>query len=189
MKGPETERSHKIRSENGFYTTYMSGKGLDIGYKGSVANAEPVLETAIGVDTDYPGYDGVTLPFANESQDYIFSSHTLEHVENWIKTIQEWHRVVKVGGHIITIVPHKYLYEKKRSPPSNWNRDHKRFYTPGLLLLEIESALDPNSYRVVHMQDNDTGFNYNIHPEQHSDGAYEIVCVIKKIDKPKWNLL
>lgn len=188
MRGPETERSHHLRLQNGFYAQYMSGVGLDIGYKGSVKTAVPVLETAVGVDIDYPGYDGKTLPFEDESQDYVFASHVLEHIPDSLAAIREWYRVLKVGGHLIMMVPHMYLYERKQSLPSRWNEDHKRFYTPYLLLVEADLALSPNSWRVRHYCDNDRGFNYSIPPEHHAGGAYEIECVIQKIKSPTWEI-
>lgn len=188
MRGPETEKSHVDRLASGFYNTYMRGKGLDIGYKGANPIAEPVLDSAIGVDIDYPGYDGVILPFEDNSQDYVFTSHVLEHISDPVASIKEWFRVLKVGGHLILIVPHMYLYEKKLALPSRWNEDHKRFYTPEVILTELRKAIDSYSYRLVHMRDNDDDFNYSIPPEQHSSGCYEIECVIKKVAPPAWQL-
>lgn len=187
--GPETARSHQKRRDSGFYGKYMSGLGLDIGYKGSTPNAEPVLDTAIGVDTDYPEYDGVHLPFADESQDYVYASHVLEHVTNWPETLREWFRVLKVGGYLVITVPHEFLYEKKKALPSRWNADHKRFYTTSCLTFEIDWALTPNTYRVRHLRDNDDDFDYSIPPDRHSDGCYEIECVIQKIQKPSWDVI
>lgn len=187
--GPETAKSNDKRASfTGFYDQYMNGIGLDIGYRGSVVNAEPVLETAIGIELDYPGYDGKTLPFQTESQDYVFSSHSLEHISDWKSAIQEWFRVLKVGGNLILIVPHAALYEKKQIPPSRWNEDHKRFYMPDDLLFEVRQALETNTYRLRHCRDNDDYFNYDIPPDKHSDGCYEIECVIQKIKKPTWNI-
>lgn len=190
MRGPETEKSHESRLKSGFYTKFMSGTGLDIGYSGGDPKAEPVLSTAIGVDFGYPGYDGETLPFKDESQDYVFSSHCLEHITDYKYAIKEWFRVLKIGGHLVITVPHKFLYEKKENLPSRWNLDHKRFYTPSSLLEEIEDSIEypSNRYRVVHVRDNDDNFDYTIPPENHSGGAYEIELVIKKIKQPGWFL-
>lgn len=166
----------------------MKGHGLDIGYKGSNPHAVPVLETATGVDVDYLGYDGKTLPFPDCSQDYVFASHVLEHIEDPISTIKEWYRVLKVDGHMVITVPHQYLYERKLSLPSRWNEDHKRFYSPSQLLTEIDQALKPNSWRLVQYADNDRDFNYSTPPEKHAAGSYEIECVIKKIQPPTWSI-
>lgn len=189
MRGPETERSHIKRMDTGFYFKYMSGKGLDIGFRGSLPNAEPVLPSATGIDTDFPGYDGKNLPFSDESQDYVFASHVLEHISDPIQAIKEWFRVLKIYGHLVICVPHQYLYEKKKELPSFWNSDHKRFYTPALLIQEIESALNiPNTWRLRLLKDHDEGYNYLIPPEKHAGGPYEIECVVQKIVKPEWEL-
>jgi ubiquinone/menaquinone biosynthesis C-methylase UbiE len=166
----------------------MTGTGLDVGYSGGVEGAVPILPGAVGVGLGYPGYDGKTLPFPDNSQDYIFTSHVLEHIPDYKHTIRDWHRVVKSGGCIVIIVPHQFLYEKRARLPSVWNQDHQRFYTPASLLKEIEESLSPNSYRIVHLRDNDDGFIYDISPENHSSGCYEIECVVRKIDEPAWHL-
>lgn len=186
--GEESSKTYDQKIHNGFFDQYMSGKGLELGYKGYLQGIVPILETAIGVDLDYPGYDGKTLPFADESQDFVYNSHTLEHIDDYKQAIKEWFRVTKTGGHIIIVVPHQFLYEKKSEKPSRWNGDHKRYYTPALLLLEIEQSLIPNTYRVRLCQDNDQHFDYTIPPEKHSGGCYEIECVIQKIKKPNWDI-
>ncbi len=163
---------------------------LDIGFRGSVEGGEavPIVDGAIGVDLDYPGYDGRTLPFADGSQDAVFSSHCLEHIPGYLNAIQDWHRVVRVGGHIITAVPLAPLYERGRRPPSRWNSDHQRFYTSASLLAEFEAALPPNSYRVRFLEENDLGYHYDSDPELHPPGCYEIVLVVEKIRPPSWRL-
>lgn len=183
----ETDKAHEWRKW--LYHKYMSGKGVDIGWRGNgLVDPKPVLPTSIGIETDTPGYDGINLPFPDGSLDYVFSSHMLEHHPRPVEAIAAWHRALKVGGHIITIVPHQHLYEKKLCRPSKWNADHKRFYTPGCLLMEFEVALPPNSYRVRHLRDNDHGFDYTRGPDVHSNGCYEIELVIEKIAEPAWKL-
>jgi tetratricopeptide (TPR) repeat protein len=86
------------------------------------------------------------------------------------------------------VVPHQFLYEKRRSLPSSFNADHKRFYTPGLLLGEFEASLRPNTYRVRHLRDNDDNYTYEIGPGIHSGGGYEIELVVQKIIPPRWDL-
>ena len=68
----ETAGSFVAKLRNGFFARYMAGDViLDIGYRGGFANPTAVFPHAIGVDTDYPGYDGVRLPFADGSVDAI----------------------------------------------------------------------------------------------------------------------
>jgi SAM-dependent methyltransferase len=187
----EARKSFDQKVESGFWDRFMTGPSiLDIGFRGAVGMGDvvPITNTAVGVDLDYPGYDGANLPFRSESQDAVFSSHCLEHIPGYIKAIQEWYRVTKFGGHIITVVPHAHLYERARRPPSKWNADHQRFYTPASLLAEFEAALPPNSYRVRYLEDNDSGYPYAGDPEVHPDGCYEIVLVIEKIRPPRWTV-
>lgn len=184
----EVQRSHLKRINSGFYVLYMSGKGIDVGYRGYSNDTSPVLYTAEGIDLDTPNYNGLNLFHDNDSLDYVFNSHTLEHISDYKSTIKEWFRVLKPGGHLIIIVPHQFLYEKKATLPSNFNEDHKRFYTASSLLKEVEDSLEPNTYRISHLRDNDDGFNYSLGPEKHSDGCYEIELVVKKIKKPSWEI-
>lgn len=179
--GGESQRTYQEKLSNGFFLKYMFGNGLDIGYKGYEKNVVSILEGSIGIDLDTPGYDGKTLPFEDNSQQHVYSSHVLEHIADYKQAIQEWYRVVKVGGYIVTVVPHRDLYEKKLTLPSIWNKDHKRFYTPASLLKEFEYSLPVNSFRVRHLRDNDEGHDYNTPVSEHSHGAYEIELVIEKI--------
>ena len=74
----ETSRRFVANLRNGVYAAYMAGDVvLHVGYRGAFENAVPVLPHAIGVDTDYPGYDGVRLPFTDGSVDAVYSSHML----------------------------------------------------------------------------------------------------------------
>lgn len=179
--GEESSKTWQAKMDNGFFNKYMSGKGLEIGYKGYLEGIVPILDTATGVDLDYPGYDGKTLPFPDQSQDYVYSSHCLEHINDHWVSIREWFRVTKIGGHIVIVVPHQWLYEKKEALPSRWNEDHKRFYTAASLLYEVEYSVPASSYRVRLCRDNDEGFDYSIPDDKHSGGCYEIELVLERI--------
>ena len=51
--------------------------------------------------------DGDNLPFKDDTLDFVFTSHVLEHFYDPIKALQEWYRVIKGGGYIFMIIPHK----------------------------------------------------------------------------------
>ena len=186
----EAARSYQDRVKSGFFDLYCNGDlVLDVGFTGyDNPEAKTAIPNAIGIDLDYPGYDGIRLPFDDNSVDTVMSSHCLEHILFDHMAIRDWFRVIKVGGFIVCTVPHQGLYEKKRFLPSNWNSDHKRMYTPASLLSSFEKALDINTYRVRHLADNDRGFDYTCGPEHHSTGCYEIELVIEKIIPPTWKL-
>ena len=69
----EVRKTFIVRLLNGFFRKYMSGPViLDVGYRGGRPNAVPIFPHAVGVDLDYPGYDGNTLPFEDRSVDTVF---------------------------------------------------------------------------------------------------------------------
>lgn len=52
---------------------------------------------------------------ANETYDFVLSSHNLEHFANPIKALNEWLRILKQGGCIFLILPDKkYSFDRKR---------------------------------------------------------------------------
>src|ERR1700722_14924094 len=50
---------------------------------------------------------GDELPVPDESQDFVVSAHVIEHFFDPIKAIKEWLRVVRPGGYIFIVAPHK----------------------------------------------------------------------------------
>lgn len=46
------------------------------------------------------------LPFKDESVDYVYASHILEHIKTVTDLIQEVHRILKTGGHFEIYVPY-----------------------------------------------------------------------------------
>lgn len=179
----ESRSTYQQKIDSGFFLRYMSGQViLDIGYKGSRPDAVPVLKDAIGVDLDYPGYNGSRLPFADGSVDAVYSSHCLEHIANYTGAYLDWFRVLKTGGYVVVIVPHMFLYERRQHPPSQWNQDHKRFYTPSRLLREVEETLPLDRYRVCHLCENwNSQYDYRGNLGSHAQSPYEIEMVLMKI--------
>ena len=186
--GVEARKVYWQRHANGFFDRYLSGHHiLDVGYRGGRAQAVPIVPHAMGVDLDYPGYDGTRLPFPDLSQDALFVSHCLEHIEDYRASLSDWYRVLKIGGYLLIFVPHKYLYERRATPPSALNPDHKRFYTPASLLAEVEDSLPVNGFRVRHLADNDYGYDYEHPVGRHPRGCYEIELVLEKIAAPAYS--
>lgn len=112
---------------------YMRGRMLDIGCGGY-----KVFPHAIGVDNgkEWPGVR-VDVPvdtaerldiFASQFFDCVFSSHLLEHIEDYKSALKEWWRVVKHGGYLILYLPHKLFYPNIGTVGSNL--DHKHDFMP-----------------------------------------------------------
>lgn len=57
------------------------------------------------------------LPLEDESQDYVITSHVVEHLPNLIKAFVEWDRVLRLGGYIFMIFP------KRNALAADINRD------------------------------------------------------------------
>ena len=83
---------------------YCLGKGIDIG-----CGPDPVTQEV--VQWDFPRGDAYDLSsFADESFDFLFSSHCLEHLFFQTAALAEWMRVIKVGGRMILYLPHPDYY-------------------------------------------------------------------------------
>jgi SAM-dependent methyltransferase len=177
--GEESSKTYIEKHQNGFFKTYMSGTGCEIGYAGYVPGSRPILyPNCHGFDLNTPGYDGKHIPVENNHYPWLYSSHTLEHIQDYKETIREWYRVVRSGGYIVTVVPHRDLYENKLELPSQFNGDHKHFFTPASLLKYFEDSLPINSFRVRHLKDRDEGHDYN---GKVPCWLYEIELVIQKL--------
>ena len=38
------------------------------------------------------------IPVAGDSEDFVVSSHVVEHLPNMVKAFLEWNRIVRIGG-------------------------------------------------------------------------------------------
>lgn len=67
--------------------------------------------------------------------DYIFSSHCLEHVNDWVGTLEYWTKAIKSGGVLFLYLPD---FSQEYWRPWN-NRKHLHSFTPELLTAWFES--------------------------------------------------
>ena len=110
---------------------YCKGTGLDIG----CGPKRKCHQDAIGVDVNPYSEtvdivnDGADLwMFKDGELDYIVGSHSLEHFPDAPKTVDEWARVIKSGGHVAVIVPDGEL-----RPNNIRARGHRSVFTMGSL--------------------------------------------------------
>lgn len=84
-----------------FAKKVCKGEGYDIG----CFKTEWVFPGAIGIDDKFapPFNDALNLP--RKDMDYIFSSHCLEHIPDWVKAIEHWTNCLKPGGTLFLYLP------------------------------------------------------------------------------------
>ena len=160
--------------------------GSDVLQLAFAGGREPVRANAVPVDLGVRSRKPPALPRADASQTAVLALHVLEYIADYRGAIADWFRVLRTGGHLTVSVPHQFLDERKLYPPSRWEPERRRFYTAASLLAEIEEALDPMSYRVRLLRENDAGFDYRVPPGQPSVGCGEVVAVIERIERPDY---
>jgi predicted SAM-dependent methyltransferase len=102
---------------------------IGVGYDIGCAKVEWALPGAIPVDIKFNnGFDAYKLP--EGEVDYIFSSHCLEHLDNWITALEYWISCLKSGGALFLYLPH---YEQEYWLPWN-NRKHKHVMDPSIIV-------------------------------------------------------
>ena len=83
-----------------FAKRFCKGKGLDIG-----GIKECHFPDAGIINQELPDeYHATNLP--DVKYDYIFSSHTLEHIENYLETLLYWRGHLKENGVLFLYLPH-----------------------------------------------------------------------------------
>lgn len=175
----ESSKAKSRREREGFFEKYCKGEGLDIGFGGDL-----IHESAFGFDVEHGDATYLKM-FKDKKFDYIYSSHLVEHLAKPELALRNWWKLLKEGGYLITYLPHRDLYEKKKNLPSNFNKDHKFFYllgeedlpdTKDILKVIDESVTD---YELVYAKVCDENYSSSGN-EQSSTGEYSIEIVIQK---------
>lgn len=152
---------------------YLRGRGLDIG-----AGDFKVLPHVISVDNMNHAQFGFQVRpdvmseadkldmFADASMDFVYSSHTLEHIVDFKGALKEWWRLVKVGGYMVLYLPHKEFYPNIGEDGAN--SDHKHDFLPK----DVIDAM-PAGYDLIECEDRD------------QDDEYSFLLVFQKIQGNK----
>ena len=173
---PEGNESAKIKWE---IVPYTKGKGLDLG-----CGPHKPFPHFIGVDNGNHALFGWNFKpdvfvetcekmdiFASQSMDFVFSSHLLEHIEDYPAALKEWYRVLKVGGYLILYLPDEDEYpkvgEEKANPEHKWNVNYDK----------VVEAM-PGGYDLIDFQ------------KRNQEKEYSLFFVFKKTNNGKhfsWN--
>lgn len=180
----ETSKMHNRRVVNGDMRL-LQGHGIDIG-----CGPDPLWPTVVRWDWEQGDaqYLGV---LEDETFDYVYSSHCLEHMVHVTQALLNWVRVLKPGGYLYVVVPDWALYEKRRWP-SQFNGDHKHTFslTDGRetvgrdnhfdVFADLVPLLRGLGCDVLTVRLEDHGYNYELGPEvdQTMGEAVAQICII-----------
>lgn len=149
---------------------YCEGNGLDIGSSG-----DPVVPWAIQLDLpteEYLDYnpnrpdspihwrgDARQLPFKSGVLDWLHSSHVIEDFEDWRPILEEWNRVLKVGGFLMIAVPDRGRFRAAVANGQGDNLGHKHESYVGELTANLTNRYhvffdgfvndDPKEYSIL----------------------------------------
>lgn len=71
--------------------------------------------------------DRFPYPFRDSSFDEVRAIHVIEHVENVIATMEEFHRIAKAGGRVILSTPHYTDFSSFCDPTHRWHLNSYSF--------------------------------------------------------------
>jgi len=99
-----------------------------VGYDVGCMKPEWAYPGAKAIDLNFPDdYHALNLPA--DDPDFIFSSHCLEHTDDWVEVMEYWYERLKSSGTLFLYLPdYSQLYWR----PWN-NRKHKHCFTPQII--------------------------------------------------------
>jgi SAM-dependent methyltransferase len=95
---------------------------LDVGcglnkYPGAIGiDRNPASRADVLCDLDCPPY-----PFADASFDQLQAIHVIEHVSDVIRTLEDFHRLLRPGGRLRIVTPHYTDFSSFCDPTHRWH--------------------------------------------------------------------
>lgn len=167
--GPQGNEAEKIKH---LIVPYTRGRVLDLG-----CGPHKAWPHFIGVDNGHHARefgwqykadiveDCARLDlFRDESMDAVFSSHLLEHIEDYRGALKEWWSVISPRGYLVLYLPHKDFYPNIGQPGAN--PDHKHDFRPN----DVVEALAEVSQ----------GFDLLVKEDRNGGDEYSFLLVFKK---------
>jgi ADP-heptose:LPS heptosyltransferase/predicted SAM-dependent methyltransferase len=161
---PQGNEAAKVRFE---VIPYLGPTCIDIG-----CGPNKVFEHFLGVDSQKDtALFGVDMKpdivgdccklslFADGAFDTVFSSHTLEHIEDYRAALAEWWRLVALGGHLVLYLPHRDLYPRIGQPGGN--PDHKHDFLPQDIVEAMRELAVCDGFDLRENQVRDAGREYS----------------------------
>jgi len=132
-----------------FAKHFCAGTGYDIGCN----RKEWALPGAIPVDLNFDDeWEAFNLP--ETPVDYIFSSHCLEHLPDWVGALDYWHSKLKIDGKLFLYLPH---YDQEYWRPWN-NLKHLHIFTPRI----IEDYMESRGYKNIFCSERDLNHSFMV---------------------------
>lgn len=128
------------------------------------------------------------LPFEAGELDFVFSSHTLEHIADYRAALAHWWRAIRTGGHLVLYLPHRDHYPRIGEPGAN--PDHRHDFAPediveamravaaeGWDLVENEVRTEGREYSFlqVYRKADDGEFRFSVHAPR----PIKTACVVR----------
>nr|AEI30280.1 methyltransferase type 11 [uncultured microorganism] len=187
----ETSKSRPFRELFRDFEKYLHGDGIDIGA------GHDVLQIQMGQVRRWDIEDGdakILNGIPDNSFDFVYSSHCLEHLDNIEVAIKNWSRVIKPPGYLYLTVPDYKLYEKCKWPSMfsdhlfSFSIDIEKKETGRSNHFNIKENLFPvltqNSIAPIEVRLENYGYNYllpdNIDQTNMGNGCSAVIqiCII-----------
>jgi ubiquinone/menaquinone biosynthesis C-methylase UbiE len=110
----ETSKAFKRRNREGFFRYYCQGAGIDLG-----CGSDPVLPTVR--QWDWQDGDATYLKeIADSTYNFVYSSHLLQILCEPHIGLRNWWRILKPGGFLLLLIPHRDLAKPTPDDKTGW---------------------------------------------------------------------
>lgn len=161
---PQGNEAAKVRFD---VLPYCAGSGFDLGCGPSkvwphLTGVDNLLDNrlfGIQMKPDLVVRTVERMPmFADGCVETVFSSHTLEHIQDHVAALREWWRLLAPGGHLVLYLPHCDLYPRIGTPGAN--PDHKHDFAPEDIVDAMTIAAPDWSLVVNQVRDQGTEYSF-----------------------------
>ncbi len=165
---------------SGFRKTHPDAIGIDIIPKGQTGEHGCMQGMRSVADITASGDD--LHMFGDGELDYVVNRHNLEHYVDVVKTLQEWKRVLKVGGTLGMVLPDESKINTIALDPT-----HKHCFTPesivrlleligGFVIERVETVVENWSFLVIARRVAEESDEMDRMSSNNVVGAYEKRC-------------
>ena len=179
----ETRKLKSRWQRDGIYDKYITGQGIDIGCGRNVGDSDPISDVNC-IHHDRDDCDATTMAkYADNTFDYVYSSHVIEHLSDPVTAVANWVRICKPGGYVIIYAPHRDYYEGKKQLPSDFNHEHKYYYlterSEPPCTFSMKDLISGHGCEVIFCRDANEGWSKK--EGEHGKGEYSIEAVMQKL--------